>query len=490
MATRVFGLLCAINLLNFIDRGVIPGAPIEFQAFVQSSYGVSPEHVSVYLGLLASAFIASYSVSICVFGYLSITRRPFDLAAAGLFVWVIALVLCGLAKPLNSFHLLLLGRLISGIGESSFHATTPAFIDEFAPRGSRTLWLGCFYAGMPAGTAMGYSYGSVFAQTVGWDVGFYVLGLAMLPLAVACWRCIPAQFNHPLRDDMPKSHAVQDTDDDATTTADDDDVGHLLPTTAPSPTSVVAEVTTIIRDPLFATASLGLAAFAFTTAGLGAFAPSILIGYGLLDARTAPTVFGALVVVTGVVGSPIGGLLLDRHCRSRPDDVPFRIYAAAVQMLLLLVLGVGCLLLSLACVASPVGFFGLQTLGLFALFAAQAATTLVVLLAAARAHRGLAMALNTFVLHALGDVPSPLVLGALKDYWAPHCGSVEQADGTSVLDPRCRLESPGLTKTLLFAYLWLLLAVGSWSATVVVARRRLRRSSGGSLVPCPRSSIL
>ncbi|EQC39139.1 hypothetical protein SDRG_03346 [Saprolegnia diclina VS20] len=499
-AAHVFGLLCAINLLNFIDRGVIPGAPIEFQAFVQASYGVAPSHVSVYVGLLASAFIASYSISICVFGYLSMTRRPFVLAAIGLFVWVGALFLCGLAKPCDSFLLLLVGRLLSGIGESSFHATTPAFIDEFAPRSRRTLWLGCFYAGMPAGTAIGYSYGSIMAQTLGWDVAFYALGVAMLPLAYMCWAWIPPEFNHPLRAIVPKCQHDDDdlmvsgvtadiTDieltprrsdagaacDEAMTVDGDEDDGLLLQEThSTAPTPLCAEVLAIVHDPLFVSASLGLAAFAFTIAGLGAFAPSILIGYGLLDAATAPTVFGALVVVTGVLGSPVGGVLLDRSCVARPDDAPFRVFMAAMQMLVFLVAGTGCLFLSMAYLATPWAFFLLQGLGLFALFAAQAATTLVILLSVSRARRGFAMGLNTLVLHVLGDVPSPIVLGALKDRWAPRCGSVVLPDGALALDPACVLDTPGLTKTLLFAYSWLLLAVVAWIGTYVVAKRRLR----------------
>ncbi|KDO35741.1 hypothetical protein SPRG_18887 [Saprolegnia parasitica CBS 223.65] len=508
-ATHVFGLLCAINLLNFIDRGVIPGAPIEFQAFVQASYGVAPSHVSVYVGLLASAFIASYSISICIFGYLSMTHRPFVLAAIGLFVWVGALLLCGLAKPCDSFLLLLVGRLFSGIGESSFHATTPAFIDEFAPRSRRTLWLGCFYAGMPAGTAIGYSYGSIMAQTLGWDVAFYALGIAMLPLAYMCWAWIPPEFNHPLRAIVPKCHHDDDDDDDddSGVTADvtdteltprrsdaspasaeaievdgDEDDGLLLQEThGTAPPPLCAEVLAIVHDLLFVSASLGLAAFAFTIAGLGAFAPSILIGYGLLDAATAPTVFGALVVVTGVLGSPIGGILLDRSCRTRPDDAPYRVYMAATQMLAFLAVGTVCLFVSMAYLATPWAFFLLQALGLFALFAAQAATTLVILLSVSRARRGFAMGLNTLVLHVLGDVPSPIVLGALKDRWAPRCGSVVLPDGALALDPACVLDTPGLTKTLLFAYSWLLLAVVAWIGTYAVAKRRLRCTD---LVPC------
>ncbi|RHY31108.1 hypothetical protein DYB32_003758, partial [Aphanomyces invadans] len=202
---HIFALLCAINMLNYIDRGIIPGAPVEFQAFVQKTVEKQdlsvhatrpPSNVSTYIGLLVSAFIASYSIFICIFGYMSMTRRPFLLSAIGLFTWVLAIVLCGLAKPLENFYVLLIGRLLSGIGESSFHATTPPFIDEFAPAKSRTLWLGVFYCGISVGTALGYTYGGIMGKI--WDWGFYITAIVMFPMAYACWQWIPEHYDYPL----------------------------------------------------------------------------------------------------------------------------------------------------------------------------------------------------------------------------------------------------------------------------------------------------
>lgn len=55
-------LLCCINLLNYIDRGIIPGAPEKFNQFITDTLGVSVLNQSLYFGLLTSAFIASYSI--------------------------------------------------------------------------------------------------------------------------------------------------------------------------------------------------------------------------------------------------------------------------------------------------------------------------------------------------------------------------------------------------------------------------------------------
>ncbi|OQR81613.1 Major Facilitator Superfamily (MFS) [Thraustotheca clavata] len=443
---HVFTLLCCINMLNYLDRGIIPGAPIQFQAFVQQTHNVSSSHVSVYIGILQSSFIASYSVFICIFGYLSITRKPFILSSIGLFIWVIAIILCGIAKPTQSFYLLLAGRLLSGIGESSFQATTPPFIDEFAPESKRTLWLGIFYAAVSVGQALGFSYGSAMASSIGWDIGYYITAGIMAPMAFACYKFIPDHLNQPLGHHQSKNMEEE-----------------FVPHDEEEPNqSVMSATCSILTSPLFLTSTLGLAAYTFTLAGMVSFAPAIIIGYGLLDESIASTVFGALVVVAGLIGSPCGGYAIDLLCRSDPNNKLYRMQRSALFMFAVMTLGVAILFVSLAFMNNKIVFFLLLFLGLLFIFSTQTATTIVVLMSVSNSQRGYAMGLYTLLLHLFGDVPASIVLGALKDYWAPHCGSSIDSTGKDVLDPDCHLDKDGLRYTLTFAYSWLLWAVLLW----------------------------
>ncbi|OQR87113.1 Major Facilitator Superfamily (MFS) [Achlya hypogyna] len=470
-ATHIFALLCAINLLNYVDRGIIPGAPVEFQLFIQTYHHVSPKNVSFYIGVLVSAFIASYSVFICIFGYMSMTRRPFLLAAIGLFIWVLAIVLCGLALPLKSFTVLLIGRLLSGIGESSFHATAPPFIDEFAPPEKRTLWLGIFYAGLSAGTAVGYSYGSITARTIGWDWGFYITAFIMFPLAYACWKWIPTQY------DLPMGHApIKDADLDEEL---------MLQTEYPrEKPSVLGEVIAIMKCPIFLCSSLGLASYSFTLAGMGAFAPAILIGHGILSESMASTVFGAIAVLAGLIGSPLGGWLVDHACKGHEDDDEYRCKTAAFQMFVMMTSGLAFLFASLIFIETKIVFFVTFGVGLVLMFSTQPATTIVILLSVTRARRGFAMGLNTLLLHLVGDVPSPMILGALKDMWAPNCGTVV-IDDKPKLDPNCILDKAGLDKTLAFAFGWLGWACILWGGAWLIARKREKEAKAARFAATP-----
>ena len=59
-------ILAIVNLLNFIDRGIIPGASKEFDAFISDN--MNTDSPDVYLGLLQSSFIVGLLVGSVVFG--------------------------------------------------------------------------------------------------------------------------------------------------------------------------------------------------------------------------------------------------------------------------------------------------------------------------------------------------------------------------------------------------------------------------------------
>ncbi|RHY93842.1 hypothetical protein DYB37_005806 [Aphanomyces astaci] len=466
---HIFALLCAINVLNYIDRGIVPGAPIQFQWFIHHTLDIAADRVSIYSGLLVSVFIASYSVFICVFGYLSIRRRPFRLAAFGLILLTLSIALCGLARPMKNYYLLLVGRLLSGVGESSFQAVTPSFIDQHAPPHKRTLWLGLFGCAISAGTALGYSYGSLTAQTIGWDWGFYLTAIAMAPLAYMCYTGIPARFDLPMIQETTQPH--QDV------IADDMRRGSSLTI------SFLPELWSVMQSPLFLTATFGWAAYSFTLAGLASFDPAILIGSNILDEKYASTAFGGIVVLAGLVGSPLGGFAVDFQCKAQESDADHRLYVVTRQMFVLVSGGVACVFGSAAMMDVAAAFLAFLFGGLVLLFMTQSAFTVCVLLSVTRSRQGFALELSTFLLHLLGDVPSPILLGYLKDQWAPDCGTVvDEVLDSEVLNPMCSVTGKdGLQRLLFFAYGWLTMTAFFWGLAFLLGRRKLLRPQKRSM---------
>ncbi|KAF0700129.1 Aste57867_9317 [Aphanomyces stellatus] len=469
--SSIFLLFCVINVLNYVDRGIIPGAPTQFQYFIKDTLHVTMEEEGVYLGLLASSFITSYAVFIVLFGYLSITMRPFRLIGVGLLVWCVALCLCGIAQATKSFYLLLFGRILSGIGESSFQCISPAFIDDHAPSATRTLWMGIFFTGTSVGTAMGYGYGAFFAHSsLGWAASFYLEALLMFPLALLCLFSIPTKYDTP--------GVVHDDNDRHVDTESDlllekkVDLHH--PASSSSSSSLLDDTVQVVCHPIFLLTVLGSAAFTFTISGLGVFGPLFLLGLGLFQSETeASMMFGSLVVLSAMIGTPLGGFLLDRY--SADVSPPRRQVLALSIMTVLMAFGVTFCLLAWVALPSKPLFLGLITISLVFLFATPSCTAVAVLLCVPLSRRNFAVGISTLLVHVLGDVPSPILLGMLKDVYAPHCGSVE-IDGEILLNPDCAHDQAGLKLTFLFPMLWLFWTLLAWTAAIVLARCRLRRS--------------
>ncbi|KAF0683346.1 Aste57867_24602 [Aphanomyces stellatus] len=449
----IFAVLCVANVISYVFRNLVPASPLEFQTFIQRTLHIPAASTSVYFGLLESIFIVSYCLSILVFGYLSKTIAPLRLLAVGLSLWCASVVLCGLASPANNFYILLIGRLLSGIGDSAVQAITPPFLERYAATNRKNLWLGIFYGAIPLGTALSYFVGSFVTRLAGWQVAFYMCALFMAPLVGICTTCIPDQWNQPLTD--PAS---------ATTTT--------------PPSSISSDVWSVLRSPIFLTSSLGGSAFAWVFVSMATFGPSILIGAGTFPDHWAATVFGVTVLVCGVLGSVLGGILLDRASVKASHeciDDSTRLTAACYQQLVLVAAGLPFLVLTSICLDSPVGIILCLILGLTFTFATLNATTMAILLSVPPALQGLAVGLFSNIVHWVGDVPAPLVVGVIKDWYAPGCGSTQGPDGVDQVDPACASDANrlGLKMTLFWATLWL-----TWSAVLWFASWRLAKKQG------------
>jgi hypothetical protein len=94
---------------------------------------------------------------------------------------------CSRTTPHNNSHVFfycaVYSRILTGVGEASFAGLAPTCIDDIAPLAQRTLWLGIFFCAMPAGAALGYIAGGLFA-TWHWQFGFLTEGLLMVPFVI------------------------------------------------------------------------------------------------------------------------------------------------------------------------------------------------------------------------------------------------------------------------------------------------------------------
>jgi MFS transporter, Spinster family, sphingosine-1-phosphate transporter len=462
-------LFCYVNALININRGLISGAPESFQTFITKTLGVSVEHQNFYLGLLASLYVASALVFSLVFGYLSVGRKPVPLIAWSLVSWLLAALVSALAYHASSYYLLALGRVLSGIGEASFQCLATPFVNRHAPHANRTLWLGLFVASVIMGGASGFVYGSGFASSsLTWAGGFYIEIVLMIPAIALIVFCIPDELgaipDEPLGDRNLSAELVQDKD-------------HRSRNGGVTKTFLTRwlNVLTVMPFPLVA---LGYSAYVFTNGGFGTFSPTILIGLGFFNSESEASLpFGVIVLGSGAGGTVLGGILLDRLVTRHHADTPLKRATIAINMLSgLITLAVVCGVVTVFSTSSKNACMALFALVYLIIASLGPAANVAAMDLFPESHQALAIAAICVVGYLFGDIPSPVLLGYLKDTWAPRCGTIEDSDGHSHLNPECHLDRAGLRKVLLFAVLWLLWAVVFWSAAKLALHRKNTKS--------------
>ena len=358
-------LLCAINLLNYMDRYILPAVLPQ----IQTEFALS----DFWGGLPAPAFIVMYMLAAPVFAPLGDRWRRGPLVAMGVALWSAATVGTGLAR---SYGQLLTARALVGIGEASFGTVGPTLIADAFPPERRGMMLSIFYMAIPVGSAFGYLIGGLVGEAWGWRAAFYVAGPPGLLLAAAAWALRePAR---PARSGPP----------------------------AP-PLGTRAAFRTLLRNRSYVLNTAAMAAMTFALGGLAAWLPTYFIRVHGLSLAAANTAIGGITVVAGLGGTLLGGWWGDRLLR-RTRKAYF------------LVSGWGLLL------SAPVAVLAIAAtdpwLAFGAIFVAEVLVFLntgplnaLIVAVTPPGIRARAFGLNIFAIHAFGDALSPALLGWASD---------------------------------------------------------------------------
>lgn len=365
------GVLTAINLLNYLDRYVVPPIFSDLKAAMQLS--------DVQLGLLIPAFLIVYSVAAPLFGSWGDRAARPRLIAIGVFLWSLATVLSGMAR---SYPQLFAARALVGIGEAAYVAIAPALLADFFGPASRGRVFAVLNMAIPVGSALGYIVGGQVSQHFDWRAVFFIAGtpgllLSLLLLSVA---------------DPPRG--TQD---------------RAEPAAAPAaPRSPLAVYVSLLRRPPYLLLVLGYAAYTFALGGLASWMPSFLERAHAIPKAQAATGFGEIVVVTGFVGTFLGGWLGD-YCR-RYSQQAYTWFSGVVTLL-----AVPCAVLALTA-SMPTVYYGAIVGAELLLFMSTGPINAAVVNLVSPFERASAMALCMLLIHLLGDVHSPWVIGWLSDH--------------------------------------------------------------------------
>ena len=372
-------LLTALNLLNYIDRSVL----FAVQDLVKAEFHRS----DAAFGMLTSVFFIFYMCAAPFMGPLAERFSRKSVIIAGAIVWSCATLLTAFT---HDFTGLLIRHTLVGIGEASFVILSPTFVADTFPENQRGRVMGIFYLAIPVGTALGYVLGGLMGPAYGWRAPFYV-GAAPGALLALLLLFVPepplGQFDHVEK--SPNRDTLRG----------------------------------LTRNPAFLTATFGMAMMTFALGGLQVWMPTFLHrvhGYTLGQANN---LFGLSIAVNGLVASLAGGWLSDSLLR-RTRAAHYLVSAVS------LALGIPAMWIAIHADGNRmvVAIFAAEFLLLLNTGPLNAAV-----INSVGAHiRAAALAVNIFIFHLLGDVPSASLIGYVSDRYSLRLAFVAPVVATAL----------------------------------------------------------
>jgi MFS transporter, Spinster family, sphingosine-1-phosphate transporter len=379
-------LLLAINLFNYIDRQVL--AAVE-RPIREAFFAPDDPNAKAMTGWLATAFLLTYMTAAPIFGRLADKWSRWALVGFSVALWSLASGGSGLAA---SFGVLLVTRMLVGIGEAGYGPAAPTIIADLYPVEKRARMLSFFYLAIPVGSALGYVLGGLVNAHYGWRAAFYAVVPPGLVLAALCLF---------MRDPRGKVIAA--------------------PLPGPQPgfrermRSALADYRALFRIRSYVLNTAGMTAMTFAIGGIAFWMPTYIVEDRSGDFPPNPhlhgevtTFFGAITVVAGLLATLAGGWAGDRVRKRFPSSY-------------FLVSGVAILFAFPATIAMLYvpfpGAWVLVFIAVFFLFFNTGPTNAALANVSPSRVRASAFALNIFIIHALGDAISPPLIGWIAGRW-------------------------------------------------------------------------
>jgi MFS transporter, Spinster family, sphingosine-1-phosphate transporter len=360
-------VLTGLNLLDYFDRYIVAAV----NTLIKQDLGLSDKA----FGFLGSAFFLVYLIAAPIFGYLGDRwgRRRFMVLGAAL--WSVA---TSLAFWVTTYPGLVMARGLVGLGEGSFGTLAPAYLADLLPLDQRGRYLGIFYATIPVGAALAYFFGGLVGASWGWRWSFMLAGLPGLFMAGLVYT-LPS-LNAPRANSSPE---------------------------APGRALDLTTVLALWRIPTFARVTSGYGFLTFALGGMAFWMPRFLEVDKGLSLKEANILMAVITTVAGGIGTLAGGFGGDWLFRRTPRA---HLWVSGLGVALAVPFA------GMAIFAAEPGIYKTCLFAaVFLLFLNPGLLNTLIVSVAGPSRRAIAIAFNIIVIHLIGDVPSPFLIGWLAD---------------------------------------------------------------------------
>jgi MFS transporter, Spinster family, sphingosine-1-phosphate transporter len=376
-------VLTALNLLNYADRNVL----FAVQPLVQAEFHLNKEQI----GYLTSAFLGFYMIAAPFVGPLADRYSRKLIIVLGAIFWSGLTLLTAVT---HTYTELLIRHTLVGVGEATFVTIAPTFVADLFEEKKRGRILGIFYLAIPVGSAAGYLLGGYLAPGHGWRFPFYIAAAPGFVLAL-----IVSFLKEPERGRF-------DTVEEVPWQPVRPDASRFNYFVAVIRNYLKHLWFALAKNPAFLAATLGMAAMTFSLGGIQVWMPQFLYSERHYTLEHANLMFGMIVVVDGIVASLAGGWLGD-YLLPRMKSSYYLVSAASM------LLGVPVMIVALFA-RGPLMIPAIALAAFFLLLNTSPLNAAVINSVGAHI-RATAIAVNIFIIHILGDVPSPTMMGWVAD---------------------------------------------------------------------------
>jgi MFS family permease len=365
-------VLVVVYTFNFIDRQILS---ILIEP-IKADLGVSDFGMGLLSGTAFAVFYATLGMPLALIADRWNRRNLIGLSLA---IWSGMTALSGLAM---NFWQLAAARIGVGIGEAGCSPSAHSMLADLYPAKERATALGIYSLGIPIGIMFGLFAGGAIADTFGWRVAFFIVGLPGLALSAVVFLTVK---------EPPRGHADGHTESDARE-------GHP---------SILEVFRFLLARRSFVHMAAGGGLTAFVGYGLVTWAPTFFVRSHDMSLTEAGFWLGLVLGIPGGLGIVAGGWVSDRF---GARDARWYLWAVALALGVAVPFGAVALLLeswwlSLLLLSVPVmlgnfyqGTTFAQTQGLAPVYM-----------------RAVAAAILLFLLNFIGFVFGPPAVGILSD---------------------------------------------------------------------------
>jgi len=383
-----------LNVLNFVDRQV----PSALRPAEQAELGVDDLEVTVP----SSAMRIVFMVASPIFGFVA-DRQLADrrlLLACGIATWSVA---TGMAGFSNTLTVLTVARAFVGFGEAAFATLAMPMLADFFPPKERNRAFMIFGLGAPLGCALGFGIGSVACDLVGWRHTLVLCGfpVALTVLLVLLLEDPPVGISEPVDSTETKQgNQSRDVEQGAISASDSHD--------QPEAKSCIKEVMRMASNADWALATVGMVCIQFAIGGLSDWYPTYMHRYVAMREAFAGLLLSGSMFVGGIAGTILGSGVADALGNRFGIKACFLVPAVFVCL--------GALFCALAVNFSN-RYIVMVSLLLGETFSSTytAPVQMLSISVVAAEHRGRASSIQNVLIHVLGDMISPPLIGMISD---------------------------------------------------------------------------